>query len=101
MKNITFEVNNRSITTARFTCSKFIIQDKSVCSQSDLRPATLLNKRLWHRCFPVNFAKFLRTTASFTHNNLEFQGFLTIKKQMKFQERVINAKISQKLEAMF
>ena len=25
-------------------------------------PATLLKKRLWHRCFPVNFAKFLRTT---------------------------------------
>ena len=26
-----------------------------------LRPATLLKKRLWHRCFPLNFAKFLRT----------------------------------------
>ena len=26
-----------------------------------LRPATLLNKRLWHRCFPVNFVKFRRT----------------------------------------
>ena len=26
-----------------------------------LRPATLLKKRLWHSCFPVNFAKFLRT----------------------------------------
>ena len=26
-----------------------------------LKPATLLKKRLWHRCFPVNFAKFLRT----------------------------------------
>ena len=25
------------------------------------RPATLLKKRLWHSCFPVNFAKFLRT----------------------------------------
>ena len=24
------------------------------------RPATLLKKRLWHRSFPVNFAKFLR-----------------------------------------
>ena len=28
---------------------------------ADLRPATLLKKRLWHRCFPVNFVKFLRT----------------------------------------
>ena len=26
-----------------------------------LRLATLLKKRLWRRCFPVNFAKFLRT----------------------------------------
>ena len=26
-----------------------------------LRSATLLKKRLWQRCFPVNFAKFLRT----------------------------------------
>ena len=26
-----------------------------------LRAATLLKKSLWHRCFPVNFAKFLRT----------------------------------------
>ena len=25
-----------------------------------LRAATLLKKRLWHRCFPVNFAKLLR-----------------------------------------
>ena len=26
-----------------------------------LRPATLLKMRLWHRCFPVNFVKVLRT----------------------------------------
>ena len=26
-----------------------------------LRLATLLNKRIWGRCFPVNFAKFLKT----------------------------------------
>ena len=25
------------------------------------RPATSLKKSLWHRCFPVNFSKFLRT----------------------------------------
>ena len=34
--------------------SKFIAQEKRQ------RPATLLKKRLWHRCFPV-FSKFLRT----------------------------------------
>ena len=27
-----------------------------------LRLATLLKNRLWHRCFPVNFAKLLQTT---------------------------------------
>ena len=27
-----------------------------------LRPATLLKNRFQHRCFPVNFAKYLRTT---------------------------------------
>ena len=26
-----------------------------------LQPATLLKRRLWHRYFPVNFTKFLRT----------------------------------------
>ena len=31
------------------------------------RPATLLKKRRWHRCFPVNFAKFLRTSFRIEH----------------------------------
>ena len=26
-----------------------------------IRPATLFKKRLWHKCFPMSFAKFLRT----------------------------------------
>ena len=30
-----------------------------------LTPATLLKKRLWLRCFPVNFAKFLRMRTPF------------------------------------
>ena len=33
----------------------------SISRSSRLRPATLLKKRLCHRCFPVNFVKFLRT----------------------------------------
>ena len=32
-----------------------------------LRPATLLKRRLWHRCFSVNFAKFLRTPFFIEH----------------------------------
>ena len=31
-------------------------------SYRGLMPATLLKKSLWKRCFPMNFAKFLRTT---------------------------------------
>ena len=31
---------------------------KQLCQ---ILPSTLLKKRLWHKCFPVNFAKFLRT----------------------------------------
>ena len=27
-----------------------------------LKPVTLLKKKLWHRCIPLNFAKFLRTS---------------------------------------
>ena len=30
-------------------------------SSEGMRPATLLKKRPWHRCFPANFEKFLRT----------------------------------------
>ena len=42
------------------TCARvsFLIKLQAV---PGLRPATLLKKRLRHRCFPVNFAKFLRT----------------------------------------
>ena len=31
------------------------------------RPANLLKKRLWHKCFPVNFEKFLRTPFFIEH----------------------------------
>ena len=33
---------------------------------ADLRPTSLLKKRLWHRCFPKNFAKSLRKLFSRT-----------------------------------
>ena len=31
------------------------------CKKVLLRPATLFQKRLWQRCFPINFGRFLRT----------------------------------------
>ena len=51
-----FEISKNS---QENTCVRvsFLIKLQTLC----LRPATLLKKRLWHRCFPVKFAKFLRT----------------------------------------
>ena len=37
---------------------------QSLSQQSCRPPATLLKNELWHRCFLVNFAKFLRTPFS-------------------------------------
>ena len=45
---------------AKFT-GKHLCQSLLFNKVAGLRPANLLIKRLWHRCFPVNFAKFLRT----------------------------------------
>ena len=53
---------------AKFT-GKHLCQSLFFNKVAELRPATLLKKRLWHRCFPVNFAKFLRTS-SFTEHLL-------------------------------
>ena len=35
---------------------------RKIHRKTDLRPATLLKQKLWLTWFPVNFAKFLRTT---------------------------------------
>ena len=45
------------------TCVRDSFSNKVV----DLRLATLLKKRIWHRCFPVNFAKYLRTAFPTEH----------------------------------
>ena len=46
---------------AKFT-GKHLCQSLFFNKVACLRPATLLKMRLWHRCFLVNFAKFLRTS---------------------------------------
>ena len=45
---------------AKFT-GKYLCQSLFFNKIADLRSATLFKKRLWHRCFPVNFVKSLRT----------------------------------------
>ena len=41
---------------AKFT-GKHLCQSLFFNNVTDLRPAALLKKRLWYRCFPVDFAK--------------------------------------------
>ena len=47
------------INFAKFT-GKHLCQSLFFNKVEGLRPVTLLRKRIWHRCFPVNFAKFLK-----------------------------------------
>ena len=51
---------------AKFT-GKHLCQKLFFNKVAGLSPATLLKKRPWRRCFPVNLAKFLRTLFSIEH----------------------------------
>ena len=65
------KVRNRS-SHRRFSVKKVFLEiwqnsQENTCARvsffnkvAGLRPATLLKKRLWHRSFPVNYAKFLK-----------------------------------------
>ena len=53
MKNVFLEILQNSQENACARAS-FLIK-----VQASGKPATLLKRRLWHRSFPVNFAKFL------------------------------------------
>ena len=49
-----------------------------------LRPATLFKKRIWQRCFPVNFAKILRTP--FSPGDCFYLISIKLKKKKKFKK---------------
>ena len=51
---------------AKFT-GKHLCQSLFLIKLQASRPPTLSKKRLWHRCFPVNFAKFLRSPFYIEH----------------------------------
>ena len=51
---------------AKFT-GKHLCQRLFFNKVAGLRPAILLKKKLWHRCFPVNFSKFLRSPFFIEH----------------------------------
>ena len=66
-RNIDHPIDKSSRT--EMFCKKSILTEKHLCQSLffnktvRLRPATLLKKRLWHRCFPVNFKKLLGTAS--------------------------------------
>ena len=64
--------------------------------KKSLRPPTLLKKSLWYSCFPVNFAKFLRTplfTELLRWLLLSFHFQLPVKALMKFYLSSLNHNI--------
>ena len=71
------QINNNAVDMVRTSrpevfCKKGVLRNfvkftgKHLCQSfffnkvAGLRPATLLKKKLWHRCFLVNFVRFLR-----------------------------------------
>ena len=54
IKKVFLEISQNS---QEYTCARVSFFNKV----AGLRPGNLFKKRLWHRCFPVNFVKLLRT----------------------------------------
>ena len=73
------EFNTARSSRPEVFCKKYVLENftkftgRQLCQglffnkDAGLRPATLLKRRLWHRCLPVNFVKFLRTLFLIEH----------------------------------
>ena len=55
---------------------------ENTCAQVSW-PATFLKKRLWHKCFPVNFTKFLRRPFLTEHIRWLLLNFENISKDFR------------------
>ena len=64
--------------TGKYLCQSLFCNKVAGLS---LRPATLLKKRLWHTCFPVNFAKLLRTFFLWNTSGWYFWNLLHLSKK--------------------
>ena len=60
VKNVFLEIHKNSQNSQEKHLS--LCQSLFLNNVADLRSETLLKKRPWHRCFPVNFVKFPRTS---------------------------------------
>ena len=76
------EVFCKKVVLKKFTkfTGKHLCQSLFLKKVPDPRPVTLLKKRFWYRCFPVNFLKYLKTPFFIDHLRwllLLFERFLT------------------------
>ena len=56
-------------------CKKAFLEISQNSQKNTCARVSFLKKRLWHRCFPVNFAKFLRTYVLTEHLRWLVLGF--------------------------
>ena len=76
---------------------RVVLCEKGVLRNIGLRPATLLKKRLWHRCFPTNFVKFLRTPFS---QNTSGRLLLNVIFALTFTQGKINQTVVVTIKSM-
>ena len=58
---LAFAMNTRDTPDRISSNKRRTSQSQNLICTGGLRPSTLLKKRLWHNCFPVNFVKSLGT----------------------------------------
>ena len=75
----------------KFT-GKHLYQSLFLSKVPGLRSATLLKRRLWHRCFSVNFAKSLRTPFLTEHFR-----WLLLSKQHRTNSKINSKYLGDKL----
>ena len=80
---------------AKFT-GKRLYQSLLFDKVADLRPATLLEKRFWHKCFPVNFEKFLITSYRIPLGDCFYRKSYEYSRQLFFQLNCENTRTMRK-----
>ena len=82
-KNKVFYAEITEAAVGRCSVKKVFLEISRNAQENTSAPATLLKKKLWDGCFPVNFAKFLRT--SFLQNT---SGRLLLKRHLKVGAKI-------------
>ena len=72
--------------TGKHLCQSFLFN-----KVAGLRTVTLLKKRFWYRCFPVNFSKFLKTPSITEH--LRWLLLKTPVNQLIFREELVDLQL--------